>query len=269
MTNFTLSANADTLYLYKGSNGADADQLDATGNNVVDTGGNPVSFIDIFGAGNVFDLGAGFDTIESDHGPYQYFSTITQSAVGVVTMSSASGSATFKNAEQIKFSGGSIVKLGTTGVDNITGTSTNDTFLAGFTGNDTINGGAGNDKLTGGVGKDTLTGGAGKDVFDYNLKTESGTTATTRDIIKDFVHATDKIDLSTIDAKSTLAGDQKFSSITKVAKAGAFHVGAGELHYYQAAGHTYVEGDVNGDHKADFSIDLVGLKALSNIDFVL
>jgi Ca2+-binding RTX toxin-like protein len=269
MTIFTLTTAADTLYLYKGSNGADADQLDVAGNNVIDGGGNPVTFIDVFGNGNVFDFGAGIDTIESDHGPYQYFTNITQNTVGVVTMTSASGSATFKNAEQIKFAGGTTVKLGTIGVDNIIGTSANDTYLAGFTANDTINGGAGNDNLTGGVGKDTLTGGTGKDIFDYNVKTESGTAVTARDIIKDFAHASDKIDLSTIDANSTVAGNQKFGTITKVAKAGAFHVGAGELHFYQAAGHTYVEGDITGDHKADFSIDLVGLKALTNIDFVL
>ncbi len=71
--------------------------------------------------------------------------------------------------------------------------------LFGLGGSDTINGGARNDILTGGLGKDTMTGGAGADDFDFNKVAEIGRGAT-RDIIRDFVHLVDDIDLSTIDA---------------------------------------------------------------------
>ncbi len=44
-------------------------------------------------------------------------------------------------------------------------------------------------------------------MFDFTVTTETRTTGATRDIITDFVHLTDKIDLSTIDAISGGAND--------------------------------------------------------------
>ena len=44
-----------------------------------------------------------------------------------------------------------------------------------------------------------MTGGAGADDFDFNNVAEIGRGAT-RDVIRDFVHLVDDIDLSTIDA---------------------------------------------------------------------
>ena len=67
--------------------------------------------------------------------------------------------------------------------------------LFGLGGSDNLNGGARNDVLTGGLGKDTMTGGAGADDFDFNSVAEIGRGAT-RDIIRDFVHLIDDIDLS-------------------------------------------------------------------------
>ena len=60
-------------------------------------------------------------------------------------------------------------------------------------GNDKLNGFGGNDTLIGGEGKDTMTGGAGRDIFWFKEKV----TKTNADIIKDFVHDTDVIQLST------------------------------------------------------------------------
>jgi hypothetical protein len=34
-------------------------------------------------------------------------------------------------------------------------------------------------------------------------------------------------------------------------------------------GHTIIEGDVNGDGKADFQVDLLGYKTLTASDFIL
>ena len=101
--------------------------------------------------------------------------------------------------------------------------------LFGLGGNDTINGGARNDILTGGLGKDTMTGGAGADDFDFNSVAEIGKGAT-RDIIRDFVHLIDDIDLSTIDANGAAAGN----SFTFLATKGAAFTGvAGELRWFQ------------------------------------
>ncbi len=77
--------------------------------------------------------------------------------------------------------------------------------LNGLGGSDTINGGARNDILIGGLGKDTMIGGAGADDFDFNSVAEIGRGAT-RDIIRDFVHLVDDIDLSTIDANGAACG---------------------------------------------------------------
>lgn len=148
--------------------------------------------------------------------------------------------------------------------------------LSGNAGNDTLSGGSGNDVLRGDAGQDILIGGAGADKFDFNVINETGIIATTRDIIADFTHnakvsLSDIVDLSTIDANSSRAGDQAF--VWK--KTAAFSGTAGELRYFQenpggsAYDKTIVEGDINGDKVADFQIELTGLKALVKADFIL
>ena len=135
--------------------------------------------------------------------------------------------------------------------------------------------GKGNDRLVGGTSRDTLTGGSGpgRDVFEYNAFNETGKTASTRDYIVDFVHGVDKIDLLTIDANGTAAGYGTFKFLA--AKGAAFTGVKGQLHWFQvnsanpAADRTFIEGDINGDKRADFQIELKGLKVLAAYDFVL
>jgi Ca2+-binding RTX toxin-like protein len=137
--------------------------------------------------------------------------------------------------------------------------------LFGGDGNDLLDGGRGNDKMDGGTGKDRMIGGDGTDVFDFNSTADSLKGAL-RDVIKDFSHPEhDKIDLSRIDANVKKAGDQAFKYIG----ASAFHHVRGELHEIQLANKTLVEGDTNGDGKADFQIELSGHLNLVKGDFVL
>ena len=73
---------------------------------------------------------------------------------------------------------------------------------------------AGNDRIIGGDGVDRMTGGAGNDVFvgEINATTVASKTGPiSLDLILDFQSGSDKIDLSGIDANSTLAGDQAFT----------------------------------------------------------
>ena len=70
-----------------------------------------------------------------------------------------------------------------------------------------------------------MTGGTGLDDFDFNLVTEMGKTAATRDVIKDFALG-DDIDLSTIDANGAALG-HTFSFLA--AKGAAFTGVAGQL----------------------------------------
>ena len=139
-----------------------------------------------------------------------------------------------------------------------------------LTGNGSANlldGGGGDDKLTGAGGRDTLTGGSGADTFDFNALADS-VVGVDRDLVTDFSRAQgDKLDLSTIDGNTLLAGNQKFSFIG----ASAFSGVAGQLRavFGGIAGGTLVQADVNGDGAADLEIGLAGVTtALVAGDFV-
>lgn len=166
---------------------------------------------------------------------------------------------------------------GNDGIDTLNGGDNNDKLDGGL-GNDTVKGDAGNDlvvggdgldNLYGGLGKDTLTGGAGADKFFFTAATDSNGTG--RDTITDFVRLTDKIDVSGVDANTKVAGNQAFTWKGTAAFTGV----AGQLHYKLMDGvgtvndKTIIEGDLDGNKIADFYIELTGLKALTNTDFVL
>lgn len=68
-----------------------------------------------------------------------------------------------------------------------------------------------------------------------------------------------------IDAKVGVAGDQQFKFIGQQ----NFHDKKGELHFKFAGSNTIVEGDVNGDGKADFQIELSGQIQLLGFNFNL
>jgi Ca2+-binding RTX toxin-like protein len=144
-------------------------------------------------------------------------------------------------------------------------------LLWGLAGNDTLVGGNGNDVLVGGGGHDVLYGGLGADKFVFTSVLDSASGVSTRDIVRDFVHGADRIDLSAIDAKSGVAGNQAFA----FTGAHAFGHVSGQLHYLwenhvgTSLDKTIVEGDVNGDGHADFQIELTGLKSLLAGDFIL
>lgn len=141
-------------------------------------------------------------------------------------------------------------------------------FLAGNAGNDTISGGAGSDIIIGGTGTDTMTGGTGSDDFDYNAASESAVGAG-RDVITDFVHNSDDLDLSSIDADLNVAGNQAFTFIGNVAFTGT----AGEVRFFTSGANVIVQFDVQGDgnQTADAEIQLNGAAAvgINASDFIL
>jgi Ca2+-binding RTX toxin-like protein len=147
-----------------------------------------------------------------------------------------------------------------TGFENLLGSAFHD-VLTGSAGANLLNGGAGNDRLVGAGGRDVLIGGTGADLFDFNAPAESPRGAT-RDVVSDFSAAQgDRIDLATIDARTTQAGDQAFTFIAGAAFSGV----AGQLRF--AAG--ILEGDVNGDALADLQISLVGVTTLDAASLLL
>jgi Ca2+-binding RTX toxin-like protein len=136
-------------------------------------------------------------------------------------------------------------------------------ILSGLTGNDTLNGGAGNDTLIGGAGVDRLTGSTGNDTFDYNVLSETGL-GSLRDVITDFLSGADKIDFSTLDANTSIVGDQAFNFLAL----NAALTGAGQLSYNTTT--HILSGSTDADAAAEFEIELLGAGAntLTGADFI-
>ena len=136
---------------------------------------------------------------------------------------------------------------------------------------DVLGGSTGADTLVGGKGRDLLSGGADKDIFDFNSKLDSKTGAA-HDIIGDFSGNVtggdlDQIDVHSIDANSHKHGNQNFKFIG----AQHFHHKAGELQvkYDAVNGIAMVRGDIDGNGKADFQIEVDSAAALVQADFIL
>jgi len=173
--------------------------------------------------------------------------------------------------------------------------------IEGHSGADTLKGLVGNDVLIGHGGRDVLYGGkapadtgptltqgpapglvpgsgvqvdASRDVFRYTSTSDSGTTASTRDLIADFEQGRDLIDLAAIDAragnKSSVLLNEAFNFIGTE----TFDDVAGQLRYSHVSSFgrvvsTIVEGDTNGDGIANFQIELSGRHSLAANDFML
>jgi Ca2+-binding RTX toxin-like protein len=188
---------------------------------------------------NVFDGGTGTDTVSYSRASAGVSVSL---ALSTAQATGGSGSDTLLN------------------IENLQGSQFND-VLTGNAGNNRLDGLAGNDTLIGGAGADTLTGGTGNDIFDFNALSELGLGAAARDVITDFTVGQDKLDLSTIDTNTVLAGDQAFSFVT------SFTTTAGQVRY--SGGIVYLNTDADVD--AEFEIALTGVvpASLSASDFIL
>jgi Ca2+-binding RTX toxin-like protein len=159
--------------------------------------------------------------------------------------------------------------------DQLWGTDAHANVLNGGKGNDILKGGGGADTLWGGIGADTLHGGteqdilngeAGNDTFKFSSAAECGLSRGVADQLSDFSEAQgDKIDLSGIDANTSLAGNQAFLFI---GVNNDFHADADPRGQLRFMSDGYVEGDVNGDRVADFYI-AVNATTMHDYGFVL
>ena len=140
-----------------------------------------------------------------------------------------------------------------TGIEGAIGSSANDTFFGDNAAN----------WFQGGGGKDTFTGGSGRDLYDYNLTSAAGL-GTSRDVITDFDHLVDDIDLAGIDADTGVAGNQAFRWVGAAAL-----TGAGEVGYYTADGNTIIRMSTDADVTAEGEIQLSGIRTLTAVDFYL
>ncbi len=129
--------------------------------------------------------------------------------------------------------------------------------LKGMGGDDSLYGYLGNDILVGGMGRDSMRGHGGADRFDFNSVKESVIGAK-RDVVNNFETKIDKIDLSTIDADTDgTSGNQAFKWIGSKAFSGV----DGQLRFAKGI----LQGDINGDRKADFEIQIKGALAAADI----
>ena len=211
--------------------------------------------------------------IDSDTGPLQYITSFGTDAKGGLYAVTLDGSV-HRLAPSRGAGDGPVTISGGGGDDRITGGAANDKLIGGA-GHDKLFGGHGDDKLIGGLDKDLLFGGAGHDRFVFKSAAEAGNHGSSRDVIRDFHTGggddSDLIDVHLIDAIKSAHGNQGFTFIGD----NAFTRTAGELHAREidkpGSRHdiTLVEGDINGDGRADFQIELTGLKLLTKDDFVL
>ena len=112
----------------------------------------------------------------------------------------------------------------------------------GSSAGDTFKGNEFNNYFQGGLGKDTFSGGSGRDLYDLNAVAESGVGTTKRDVISDFVHLTDDIDLMGIDANTAIAGNQAFRWVGTAAL-----TGAGQVGFFTSNGNTIIRGSNDAD----------------------
>ncbi|HRO15450.1 MAG TPA: calcium-binding protein [Paracoccus sp. (in: a-proteobacteria)] len=149
------------------------------------------------------------------------------------------------------------------GHDNLLGAAGNDWLmggggadvLQGGVGADVLRGQGGNDVLYGAHGADDLYGGTGADRFVFYSHTDSNA-ANGIDVIAAAdgaiafegvgVTGGDRIDLSGIDANLGVAGNQAFVFSTSHA--------AGTLSLLESGGQTILQGHVNNDGVADFTL---------------
>lgn len=219
------------------------------------------------GGNDVLDGGQGDDVMRGGGGDDTYIVNARGDVVtenpgeGIDEVSSGLSYTLPDNVENlVLLYGGSTFGYGNALNNRITGNG-GDNYLRGGGGADILSGGGGADTLWGQTGIDQLIGGGGADIFLFNTTGEIGNAGET---IVDFSSAEgDKIDLRTIDANTLTAGDQAFAYIDSA----LFHRIAGELRVV-ATGDTFsVQGDVNGDGRADFTL-MVNIKPLA-ADFLL
>ncbi|CAN5226568.1 hypothetical protein BH10PSE6_BH10PSE6_00940 [soil metagenome] len=289
---FTLSQFVENLFLtgsfsINGTGNAGANQI--VGNAAVNTlaglngndrldGGMGADFM-IGGSGNdTYFVDKSTDTVDETDadGIDQVFSSVAYNlsnptwVKGDVEHLTLTGTANINaggnalNNTLIGNSGNNVMK-GQDGKDNIQGGAGADD-LQGGSGDDKLMGEAGADLLYGALGADRLNGGLDADLFIFKSVAESTLVAMGRDTISDFdAGQLDKIDLTAIDARTDLAGDQAFTFIGSDAFTGV----AGQLRFQAGGTGLAIFGDINGDSTTDFAINLKDVTSLQGTDFNL
>lgn len=176
----------------------------------------------------------------------------------------------FAGGDMLYGNDGNDIISGDSGKDRLYGGNGNDLLnggagndqLQGNAGNDRLSGGAGNDLIIGGAGNDQLQGGTGVDTFRFTNYADFGGFTPAQpffgDLIRDFNRfEIDKIDLHSLDANSTIGGNQDFTFIGTA----ALHANTpGEIRVQQIDGNAFlwqVQLSTDNDTGVEFGFALV------------
>ncbi|MFJ4157057.1 hypothetical protein ACIPZF_19945 [Pseudomonas sp. NPDC089752] len=249
--------------------GDNQENLTLSGNTSLNATGNNLDNILKGNSGNnVLNGGSGADTMVGGQGDDTYYVdsgrdvVLEMNGAGIDTVVSSVSRTLGENQENLVLYGDLAINGTGNRLDNALSGNRADNMLNGGSGDDTLWGGGGNDRLVGGAGKDILTGGSGNDIFSFNSFGETGIASNTWDVITDFEHGKDKIDLSAFDANTATSVNDAFNVL--IGSGDAFTL-PGQLKF--AGGMLY--GNANADNGPDFAIQLVGVSNLTLSDFVL
>lgn len=266
-------AGTDTVRTYVDYRiGSNVENMVLIGTAVIGTGNSLDNTILGNEGRNFINGAAGADSMRGGGGHDTY---VVDSAGDLVVESSNAGTDTVRTYVGYALAA-NVENMILIGADAISGTGNNlsntiignhaANVLSGHSGNDSLRGMDGDDVLVGGGGSDVLLGGTGADSFLFDDDDFGRPAAFEYDRILDFSQLQgDRIDLTGVDANSTLAGDQAFIFVGM----DAFTNTAGQVRYEQVSGKTYIYGDVDGDSVADFMIQLHGLHTIDVGDFIL
>jgi Ca2+-binding RTX toxin-like protein len=230
---------------------------------------------------NVEDLagGSGNDILTGDKKANKFLGNggddVLTGAGGADTLNGGSGNDILnggKGNDKLEGGGDNDTLIGGKGDDILKGGNGNDS-LEGGVGNDDLRGGSGSDTLIGGSGRDTLNGGSEADTFRFVAVSDSANNAP--DLVSDFKQSQfDKIDLSAIDAITSVAGlddafvlDAKGKVNTAVAEG---HIGWYKVNKPGSANdRTFIRINNDADAAVDMTVELKGAINLVAADFIL
>lgn len=186
------------------------------------------------------------------------------------------GNDTIINFEYVWGGGGDDTFLGTNVINALRGGAGSD-YLRGLGGDDFIYGGSGSDTLIGDAGGDELDAGfafgsnepdGDADLIKY-FRISDSTVDGGVDTVFNFEHfaagGSDKIDLSYLDATTSLVGNQSFQFVGSA----AFSSANGEVRLIEFGGDTLVWVDNDSDATAEMVIVVDGVTGLTSDDFIL
>ena len=205
---------------------------------------------------DILDGGKGTDTLIGGKGNDRY---IVDSIKDIVVEEVNSGIDTIQSS--VTFSLAALVN-----VENLTLIGTKAINGTGNNLDNTMLGNSAKNMINGGLGNDILTGGNSADTFQFNTALNSNTNI---DTITDFVHSTDKIELSR-SIMSSLNSGTKLNPLDFVLSTGVLDA-SDRIIYDQSNGALYYDADGSGAVAA-IQIAIIGVETHANLtatDFIL